>query len=72
MRGTLAISPGYFGTFHVFAMMAAQAFGASASDAAAFAIVTHLLHWLPVTLTGVAALLGLSLKGAVAAEPGAR
>ena len=65
-------SPGYFGTFHVFAMIAAQAFGASASDAAAFAIVTHMLHWLPVTLAGIAALLGLSLHAGAQIEPGAR
>ena len=66
----LPSSPGYFGTFHVFAMLAVGVFGAGASDAAAFAIVTHLLHWLPMTLVGVAALFSLSLRTAAANQPG--
>ena len=65
----LPSSPGYFGTFHVFAMLGARAFGASANDAAAFSIVTHMLHWLPMTLVGVAALLALPLGLAPATRP---
>lgn len=50
----LPSSPGYVGTFHYFAMQAVIVFGAPEASAAVFAIVAHLLVWLPTTLAGVA------------------
>lgn len=60
----LPSSPGYVGTFHFFAMQAAVAFGASKVDGMAFAILTHLLLWVPTTLAGFAAFIttGFSLS----------
>jgi glycosyltransferase 2 family protein len=58
--GTLATllpsSPGYVGTFDYFASLGLIAYGAPAEGAAAFALVTHLLLWVPVTVVGLAAL----------------
>jgi uncharacterized membrane protein YbhN (UPF0104 family) len=45
--------PGYIGTFHYFSMQGLMAFGTGADAAAAFAIVVHLLLWLPPTLVGL-------------------
>jgi uncharacterized protein (TIRG00374 family) len=53
----LPSSPGYVGTFDYFASLGLTAYGADRSAAAAFAVLVHLLLWLPVTLTGFAALL---------------
>lgn len=54
--GTLATllpsSPGYVGTFDYFAMLGLTAYGASRAAAAAFALLVHLLLWLPITLVG--------------------
>ncbi|MBW3629615.1 MAG: flippase-like domain-containing protein [Gemmatimonadetes bacterium] len=54
--GTLATllpsSPGYVGTFDYFAMLGLTAYGASRLGAAAFALLVHLMLWLPVTLVG--------------------
>lgn len=59
--GTLATllpsTPGYVGTFDFFAIKAAQAMGNSAAAAAAFALLVHLVIWLPATIIGGAALL---------------
>jgi glycosyltransferase 2 family protein len=59
--GTLATllpsSPGYVGTFDYFASTGLVAYGAGHSGAAAFAVLVHLLLWLPVTIAGFAALL---------------
>ena len=56
--GTLATllpsSPGYVGTFDYFAMLGLVAYGASRTAAAAFALLVHLILWLPVTLVGAA------------------
>lgn len=56
--GTLATlipsSPGYAGTFDYFAILGLTAFGARRVHATAFAMVVHLMLWLPVTLTGAA------------------
>jgi len=52
----LPSSPGYVGTFDYFATLALTAYGAPAAGAAAFAVVTHLMLWAPVTLAGFAAL----------------
>ena len=61
--GTLATlipsSPGYVGTFDYFAMLGMTAFGTPRVAATAFAMVVHLMLWLPVTVIG-AALLGTS------------
>jgi uncharacterized membrane protein YbhN (UPF0104 family) len=55
--GTLATlipsSPGYVGTFDYFAALGLIAYGAPRALAAAFAIVVHLVLWLPLTLAGV-------------------
>jgi uncharacterized protein (TIRG00374 family) len=54
--GTLATllpsSPGYVGTFDYFAMLGLTAYGASRTAAAAFALLVHVILWLPVTLAG--------------------
>jgi glycosyltransferase 2 family protein len=56
--GTLATlipsSPGYVGTFDYFAILGITAFGARRVAATAFAMVVHLMLWLPVTLVGAA------------------
>jgi uncharacterized protein (TIRG00374 family) len=55
--GTLATllpsSPGYIGTFDYFASLALTAYGAPAAGATAFALLTHLVLWLPVTVVGL-------------------
>jgi glycosyltransferase 2 family protein len=53
----LPSSPGYVGTFDYFATVGLTAYGADHSAAAAFAVLVHLLLWLPVTLAGFGALL---------------
>ena len=45
-------SPGYLGTFHVAAFSVATLIGIETTDAAAFAIISHLCLWLPTTLAG--------------------
>jgi glycosyltransferase 2 family protein len=56
--GTLATlipsSPGYVGTFDYFAILGLTAFGARRVIATAFAMIVHLILWLPVTLVGAA------------------
>ena len=56
--GTLATvlpsSPGYVGTFDYFAMLGLIAYGAERAAAAGFAVVVHVVLWLPLTLTGLA------------------
>jgi uncharacterized protein (TIRG00374 family) len=58
----LPSSPGYIGTFHFFAIQSAVAFGAMEADAAAFAVLAHLLLWLPTTLAGFAVFAVTSLR----------
>lgn len=64
--GTLATllpsSPGYVGTFDYFAILGLTAYGATRTAAAAFALLTHFLLWLPPTLVG--ALCFVSLRRA--------
>jgi len=59
--GTLATlipsSPGYVGTFDYFAIVGMTAFGARRVVSTAFAMVAHLILWLPVTLVGAAFLI---------------
>jgi len=52
----LPSSPGYVGTFDYFASLGLIAYGARAEGAAAFALVTHLMLWVPVTIVGLGAL----------------
>lgn len=77
--GTLATllpsSPGYVGTFDYFAMLGLTAYGASRSVAAAFAVLVHLVLWVPVTVAGGLLLLTSSGRaramsaGVVASDP---
>jgi uncharacterized protein (TIRG00374 family) len=59
--GTLATllpsSPGYVGTFDYFAALGLTAYGASLGAATAFALLVHLVLWVPVTVLGFALLL---------------
>ncbi len=54
--GTLATllpsSPGYVGTFDYFAMQGLHAYGTDITIAAAYALIVHLILWLPTTLAG--------------------
>jgi glycosyltransferase 2 family protein len=53
----LPSSPGYVGTFDYFAAVGLTAYGATHAVAVAFALVAHLILWLPVTTAGVVGLL---------------
>ena len=53
----LPSSPGYVGTFDYFATLGLTAYGAAPAAGAAFALVAHLMLWLPVTAVGFALLL---------------
>jgi uncharacterized protein (TIRG00374 family) len=52
----LPSSPGYVGTFDYFAALGLAAYGAPAAGATAFALLTHLMLWLPVTAAGLGVL----------------
>ncbi len=45
-------APGYIGSFHLAVGVTLTAFGVSKEDAGAYAVVMHLVLWLPVTLVG--------------------
>ena len=45
-------SPGHIGTFDFFALEAVIAYGAQRDLAAAFALLVHVILWLPITLAG--------------------
>jgi uncharacterized protein (TIRG00374 family) len=70
--GTLATmipsSPGYVGTFDYFAVQGLTAFGASHVVALTFALVVHLLLWLPVTVVGALFLVAPTSRRAAASE----
>lgn len=53
----LPSSPGYVGTFHVFAAAAVAAFGARRAAAAAFALLAHLVLWATTSFAGLVAFL---------------
>jgi hypothetical protein len=61
--GTLATllpsTPGYLGTFDYFALQGLAAYGARYQEALAFALLIHVVLWLPVTLAGLAAYLAV-------------
>jgi hypothetical protein len=46
-------APGYVGTYDYFAKMALVLYGVNASVAASFAIVTHVVSIVPLTLIGI-------------------
>ena len=48
----LPSSPGYVGTFHYFVTVAARVLGNDPDASTAFAILIHLVLWLPVTICG--------------------
>jgi uncharacterized protein (TIRG00374 family) len=60
VTGTLATilpsAPGYVGTYDYFVIRGLSAHGAEGAAAAAFALVVHILIWMPVTLLGLALL----------------
>ena len=73
----LPSSPGYVGTFDYFATLGLTAYGAPPSTATAFALLTHVMLWLPVTVVGFATLLlhrpakgSSSVAEGVRSEPG--
>ncbi|MBZ0310068.1 MAG: flippase-like domain-containing protein [Anaerolineae bacterium] len=45
-------APGYVGSFHLAVGVTLTAFGVSKEDAGAYAVIMHLILWLPVTLVG--------------------
>jgi len=53
----LPSSPGYVGTFDYFATLGLTAYGAAPASGAAFALLAHLVLWLPVTAAGFCLLL---------------
>ena len=55
------------GTFDYFAILGLTAYGATRTAAAAFALLTHFLLWLPPTIVG--ALCFVSLRGRGAPSP---
>jgi uncharacterized protein (TIRG00374 family) len=61
----LPSSPGYVGTFDYFAALGLTAYGATPASATAFALVTHLILWLPVTAAGLIFLLVPPTAGTV-------
>jgi uncharacterized protein (TIRG00374 family) len=71
--GTLATllpsSPGYVGTFDYFSAMGLVAYGVGREQASAFAILVHLLLWVPLTLAGGVYLLGAKAAAASDASP---
>jgi len=64
-------SPGYIGPFHYFCMQALLMFGVPQETALGYAIMVHLLYYVPVTLWGLSALAayGISLGSVVRAAP---
>jgi len=69
-------SPGYVGPFHYFCMQALGIFGVPRETALGYAIMAHLLTFLPATLWGLSALayygieLGAAARGAEAVAEG--
>ncbi|OBX17624.1 hypothetical protein A9995_15365 [Erythrobacter sp. QSSC1-22B] len=59
----LPSTPGHIGTFDFFAIKSAEALGNSAGAATAFALLVHLVLWLPATMIGGAGLGLWSIRG---------
>lgn len=64
----LPSTPGHVGTFDFFARTAAEAAGNAAASATAYALVAHVVFWLPLTLVGGCCLLWWSMRGAGAGD----
>jgi len=60
----LPSTPGYVGTFHGVVVLTLTAFGVADSTAGAYALVMHMVLWLPVTVTGAILLLAGGLSWA--------
>lgn len=60
-------SPGYVGPFHYFCMRALMLFGVSSETALGYAIMAHLLYYVPITIWGlsVLAVYGVDMGAAV-------
>ncbi|HLA42791.1 MAG TPA: lysylphosphatidylglycerol synthase transmembrane domain-containing protein, partial [Aggregatilineales bacterium] len=48
----LPSTPGYVGTFHAAVVLTLEAFDVNGESAGAYAIVMHMVLWLPITLAG--------------------
>jgi hypothetical protein len=48
----LPSTPGYVGTFHGVVVLTLKAFDVNGEDAGAYAIVMHMVLWLPITIAG--------------------
>ncbi len=70
LAGLIPASPGQFGVYEYFAVLALGALGVEKTQATAFALVNHLVIWLPVTLLGFYYLIrrGLGLDAVAHAE----
>jgi uncharacterized protein (TIRG00374 family) len=66
----LPTTPGYVGTFHGIVALVLRAFAVPQGEAAAYAVVMHMVIWAPVTAVGFIYLLhmGLSLRDFARAE----
>jgi len=64
-------SPGYIGAFHYFCMQALRVFGVAQETALGYAIMAHLLFYIPLTLWGLAAMAiyGVRFGAATSAAP---
>ena len=52
LAGLIPASPGGFGVYEFFGVLALGAIGVDKTQATAFILVNHLVIWLPVTLVG--------------------
>ncbi|MBZ0296873.1 MAG: flippase-like domain-containing protein [Anaerolineae bacterium] len=70
LAGLIPTSPGQFGVFEFFASSVLISAGVANANATAFALVVHMVIWLPVTLVGLYFLLkqGLSLSAITRAQ----
>ncbi len=70
----LPSTPGYVGTFDFFAVKSAEALGSSREAATAFAVLVHLILWLPASLIGGAglALWSMKVRGRLPLKRGAK
>jgi uncharacterized protein (TIRG00374 family) len=68
LAGLIPASAGGFGVYEFFVTAVLTALGVSPSSAAAYAIVVHLVIWLPVTLVGFALLTRMGLGWSTVTE----
>ncbi len=61
-------SPGYIGPFHYFCMQALLMVGVGRETALGYAIMAHLLYYIPVTAWGLSALAAYGVSMATAAR----